>query len=256
MNRRGEVIQYVTEKYGREQVAQIITFNTLGARAAIKDVGRVLEMPFADVERLTKLVPNVLNISLTDAMEQEPGFDEAAKKDPRDRRRAEGGAAPGRPGAQLLGARRGRGDFAAAAQRTGAALQDQPRRNCDAVRHERPGEALAAQDGFPGPDHAHAHPGCAAPDRETPRRGAGPGRSAAGRQGHLRNLLQGLHQRRVPVRIAAACATSCGATSPAAWKTSPRSTRSTGPARSRAAWWTISSSASGAAARCSTICRS
>ena len=64
MNRRGEVIQYVTEKYGREQVAQIITFNTLGARAAIKDVGRVLEMPFADVERVTKLVPNVLNITL------------------------------------------------------------------------------------------------------------------------------------------------------------------------------------------------
>jgi DNA polymerase-3 subunit alpha len=83
MNRRGEVIQYVTEKYGREQVAQIITFNTLGARAAIKDVGRVLELPFAEVERLTKLVPNVLNISLADAIKQEPGFDEAAKKDPR-----------------------------------------------------------------------------------------------------------------------------------------------------------------------------
>src|SRR5271157_4104465 len=83
MNRRGEVIQYVTEKYGREQVAQIITFNTLGARAAIKDVGRVLEIPFADVERLTKMVPNVLNISLEDAIKQEPGFNEAAKKDPR-----------------------------------------------------------------------------------------------------------------------------------------------------------------------------
>jgi DNA polymerase-3 subunit alpha len=83
MNRRGEVIQYVTEKYGREQVAQIITFNTLGARAAIKDVGRVLEMPFADVERITKMVPNVLNISLTEAIEQEPGFTEARKKDPR-----------------------------------------------------------------------------------------------------------------------------------------------------------------------------
>ncbi len=83
MNRRGEVIQYVTEKYGREQVAQIITFNTLGARAAIKDVGRVLELPFADVERLTKMVPNVLNITLDDALKQEPGFDEAAKKDPR-----------------------------------------------------------------------------------------------------------------------------------------------------------------------------
>ena len=83
MNRRGEVIQYVTEKYGREQVAQIITFNTLGARAAIKDVGRVLEMPFPDVERLTKMVPNVLNISLEEAFKQEPGFDEAAKRDPR-----------------------------------------------------------------------------------------------------------------------------------------------------------------------------
>ncbi len=83
MNRRGEVIQYVTQKYGREQVAQIITFNTLGARAAIKDVGRALEVPFADVERLTKLVPGVLNISLQEAMDQEPGFGEAAKKDPR-----------------------------------------------------------------------------------------------------------------------------------------------------------------------------
>jgi DNA polymerase-3 subunit alpha len=83
MNRRGEVIQYVTEKYGREQVAQIITFNTLGARAAIKDVGRVLDMSFADVDRITKLVPNVLNICLDDAMKQEPGFGELAKKDAR-----------------------------------------------------------------------------------------------------------------------------------------------------------------------------
>jgi DNA polymerase-3 subunit alpha len=81
--RRGEVIQYVTEKYGREQVAQIITFNTLGARAAMKDVARVLEMPFADAERLTKMVPGVLNISLEEAFKMEPGFAEAAKKDPR-----------------------------------------------------------------------------------------------------------------------------------------------------------------------------
>jgi DNA polymerase-3 subunit alpha len=83
MNRRGEVIQYVTEKYGREQVAQIITFNTLGARAAIKDVGRVLDMSFADVDRITKLVPAVLNIKLKDAIEAEPGFRELAARDPR-----------------------------------------------------------------------------------------------------------------------------------------------------------------------------
>lgn len=83
MNRRGEVIQYVTQKYGREQVAQIITFNTLGARAAIKDVGRVLDMSFADVDRITKLVPNELNIKLKKAIEVEPGFGALGKQDPR-----------------------------------------------------------------------------------------------------------------------------------------------------------------------------
>ncbi len=83
MNRRGEVIRYVTEKYGRERVAQIITFNTMAAKAAIKDVGRALDIPYADVDRLTKLVPNVLNIKLKDALEQEPRMREAMQKDPR-----------------------------------------------------------------------------------------------------------------------------------------------------------------------------
>ncbi|MEP7365188.1 MAG: DNA polymerase III subunit alpha, partial [Acidobacteriota bacterium] len=83
-NRRGEVIQYVTEKYGRDFVAQIITFGTLGARAAIKDVGRVLDMSFGDVEKLTKLVPSQpLNIKLKEAFAMEPGFEDAAKADPR-----------------------------------------------------------------------------------------------------------------------------------------------------------------------------
>ena len=81
--RRGEVIQYVTEKYGREQVAQIITFGTLGARTAIKDVGRVLDISFGDVDRITKLIPTTLNIKLQDALEQEPAIADAAKKDPR-----------------------------------------------------------------------------------------------------------------------------------------------------------------------------
>src|SRR6266498_2303533 len=63
MNRRGEVIDYVTHKYGRENVAQIITFGTMAAKAAIKDVGRAMDVPYADVDRITKLVPSVLNIS-------------------------------------------------------------------------------------------------------------------------------------------------------------------------------------------------
>ncbi len=81
-NRRGEVIQYVTEKYGRDQVAQIITFGTLAAKAAIKDVGRVLDMSFAEVDRISKLVPKQLNIKLDKAIE-DPGLKEAAVKDAR-----------------------------------------------------------------------------------------------------------------------------------------------------------------------------
>ena len=83
MHRRGEVIQYVTEKYGREQVAQIITFNTLAAKAAIKDVGRVMDMSFVEVDRLTKMVPNILNIKLKDAIKKEPALAKQMKKDPR-----------------------------------------------------------------------------------------------------------------------------------------------------------------------------
>ncbi len=81
-NRRGEVIQYVTEKYGREHVAQIITFGTLAAKAAIKDVGRVLDMSFADVDRISKLVPKTLDIKLKDAMD-DPQLKDAASKDSR-----------------------------------------------------------------------------------------------------------------------------------------------------------------------------
>jgi len=81
---RGDVIKYVTEKYGREQVAQIITFGTLGAKAAIKDVARVLDFTFQESDKLTKLVPSQpIGISLTQAMEIEPGFEEAKKSDPR-----------------------------------------------------------------------------------------------------------------------------------------------------------------------------
>src|ERR1039457_2079301 len=57
-NRRGEVIEYVTRKYGREQVAQIITFNTMAAKASIKDCGRAMDMPYGDVDRIAKLIPD------------------------------------------------------------------------------------------------------------------------------------------------------------------------------------------------------
>ncbi len=82
MNRRGEVIEYVTRKYGREQVAQIITFNTMAAKAAIKDVGRALDMPYGDVDRIAKLVPATIGITLEKALTGSHQLQQAYESDP------------------------------------------------------------------------------------------------------------------------------------------------------------------------------
>ena len=82
MNRRGEVIECVTRKYGRDNVAQIITFGTMAAKAAIKDVGRAMDMPYSDVDRIAKMVPTTLNIKLDDALNESVALQEAYQKDP------------------------------------------------------------------------------------------------------------------------------------------------------------------------------
>jgi DNA polymerase III subunit alpha len=81
MNRRGEVINYVTQKYGRDNVAQIITFGTMAAKAAIKDVGRAMDIPYSDVDRIAKMIPTQLNITLDQAIEDSPQLREAMEKD-------------------------------------------------------------------------------------------------------------------------------------------------------------------------------
>lgn len=83
-DRREEVIRYVQQKYGREQVAQIITFGSLQARAALRDVGRVLEMPYGQVDKICKLVPNnpANPTPLSKAIEEEPRLQEEAEKEP------------------------------------------------------------------------------------------------------------------------------------------------------------------------------
>ncbi|MBV8183534.1 MAG: DNA polymerase III subunit alpha, partial [Hyphomicrobiales bacterium] len=85
MNRREEVIDYVRERYGADRVAQIITFGTLQARGVMRDVGRVLELPYGQVDKLTKLVPqNPANpISLKAAIESEPRLSGEAEADER-----------------------------------------------------------------------------------------------------------------------------------------------------------------------------
>jgi DNA polymerase III subunit alpha len=87
-NRRDEVIHYVQERYGRDQVAQIITFGTLQARGVLRDVGRVLQMPYGQVDKLCKLVPqNPANpISLKRAIDDEPRLQAERDRDPVTRR--------------------------------------------------------------------------------------------------------------------------------------------------------------------------
>lgn len=80
--RRGEVIKYVTEKYGKERVTQIGTFGKMLAKGVIRDVGRALNIPYGDADRIAKLVPDVLNIKLEEAFKMEPRFVEERKKNP------------------------------------------------------------------------------------------------------------------------------------------------------------------------------
>ena len=68
--RRGEVIDYVERKYGKDHVSQIITFGTMSARMVIRDVGRALDMPYAECDKLAKMIPNELHITIKKAMEQ------------------------------------------------------------------------------------------------------------------------------------------------------------------------------------------
>ena len=83
MDRREEVIRYVQEKYGREKVGQIITFGALLSKAAVRDVGRVLQMPFGQVDRLSKMIPveGVKPVSIEKALADEPRLREEAKNE-------------------------------------------------------------------------------------------------------------------------------------------------------------------------------
>jgi DNA polymerase-3 subunit alpha len=81
--RRAEVIEYVTRKYGRENVAQIITFGTMKARAVVRDVARVMDIPYADADRVAKAVPPALDMTLAKALEESPALKEMEQKDER-----------------------------------------------------------------------------------------------------------------------------------------------------------------------------
>ncbi|MCJ8332785.1 MAG: DNA polymerase III subunit alpha [Epibacterium sp.] len=84
MDRREEVIKYVQQKYGRDKVGQIITFGALLSKAAVRDIGRVLQMPFGQVDRLSKMIPveGVKPVSIEKALQDEPRLAEEARSEP------------------------------------------------------------------------------------------------------------------------------------------------------------------------------
>ena len=79
---RNEIIKYVTQKYGQDKVSQIITFGKMQAKGVIRDVGRALNIPYGEVDKIAKLIPNVLNITLNDAIKMEPRLAQEEKNNP------------------------------------------------------------------------------------------------------------------------------------------------------------------------------
>jgi len=79
---RDEIIKYVTEKYGQDKVSQIITFGKMQAKGVIRDVGRALNIPYGEVDKIAKLIPNVLNITLNEAIKMEPRLAQEEKNNP------------------------------------------------------------------------------------------------------------------------------------------------------------------------------
>ena len=165
--RREEVINYVSQKYGTDHVAQIITFGTMLARAAIRDVGRVLGHGYGDVDRIAKAVPNQLGIRLEDALKLSPQLGEMYAAEPPVRRIIDfAKQLEGRRPQRIDARRRGR-DQPRAADRADAAPEgDQLGRHDDPVRDARGGGAGAAQVRLPGPLE---------PDDPAPGRGPDPG---------------------------------------------------------------------------------
>ncbi len=207
--RRGEMIRYATEKYGEERVAQIVTYSTIKAKAALKDSARVLGQPFAVGEQLTKAMPPSVmgkDIPLSgifdakDARYKEAG-DFRALVEAEPELKAVVDTARG-----LEGLRRQWGVHAAGVILSAEPLLDVVpimRREQDGADHHAAGHgrlrvARPAQDGLPGPAQPHDPRRRAAPHRGQPRRDGRSRGAAARRQADLRAALPRRHAGRVP----------------------------------------------------------
>ena len=157
-DRRGDVIEYVRQKYGRDSVAQIITFGTMGAKSVIRDVGRVMGLSYGECDRLAKMVPNELKMTLKKALETVAGFQAGLRTGGNHTRTGGHGLCPGGPDAQRFRSRRRGGHWRPAAGQSPAAEEGRGRRDCHAVRHGAGRRPWPAEDGFSRTEDADRHP--------------------------------------------------------------------------------------------------
>ena len=150
---RDRVINYVAEKYGRDRVAQIITFGTMMARAAVRDAGRVLEIPYGTVDKIAKLIPEGPKVYLDDCLKPGAELKQAYDADPvgEGDRRSRASRSKGSIRAGLDPRRRRRDRRPAADRHRAAAAEGRRPGGRDAVRDGRRRGARPAEDGLPRP---------------------------------------------------------------------------------------------------------
>ena len=164
-DRRDEVLHYVIERYGRDKVAQIITFGTLGARAALRDVGRALAMTYGEVDRVARMVPMKAR-TLEDAIRVTPELDTAYKEEEAVHKLVD--TARGLEGIVHHVSTHAAGVLIADEPLTGTVPLQRPTRGdesspstYDPVFHGPGGQVGSVEDGLPGLDQPdHPRPGC------------------------------------------------------------------------------------------------
>ena len=195
---RDRVINYVAEKYGRDRVAQIITFGTMMARAAVRDAGRVLEVPYGTVDKVAKLIPEGVKVYLDDCLKPGSELKAAYDGDPhraRDRRPREAARGARAPGLDPCRGRRHLGP--AADRRRASAAEGRGRGDGHAVRDVGRRGARPAEDGLP----RAAQPGRDRQGGRSDRSGARHGEGPARRPQDLRDARARRRDRRLPVRV-------------------------------------------------------
>ena len=198
-NRRSQVINYVTQKYGRDNVSQIITFGTMAAKAAVKDAGRAMDMPYAEVDRIAKLIPSTLNIRLKTALKESEAVAGLIAKDPRVKDLFD-------VAQRLEGMARHASTHAAGVVISPVPLTDIVplyKSNKDEITTQFPmkdrGKDRSAQDGLPGADDVYGARRCDQLIKDDGKYRVDARAVTDGRCQDLRNLREGSRQRHLPV---------------------------------------------------------